>query len=274
MKRAYEAAEMIDRAALDDHDRQLLQELDGEDILVVRGQYDRVEEVLDIAGIPHRIVSPDGLRSVELDPRRLLIVNCPGEIGAQVDRVERFVTAGGSLVTTDWALKHVLEVGFPGYVAHNGVCTPDDVVPVQVRHADEPLLRGLFHGETDPQWWLEGSSYPIRILAPEAVRVVLESAELGERYGERAVAVTFRHGEGDVLHMISHYYLQRSSGRSRRHQMGWKAYASELGQAEAVAAASPGYDDLALFEVEAAQKSLKFTKNIILEKQRRNRERG
>jgi hypothetical protein len=27
-----------------------------------------------------------------------------------------------------------------------------------------------------------------------------------------------------------------------------------------------------VFEVEAAQKSLKFTKNIILEKQRRNRE--
>jgi hypothetical protein len=272
MKKAYEAAEMIDRATLDEQDRRLLEELDGEDIVVVRGQYDRIEDVLGIARIPHRVVSAGSLATVELHPRQLLIVNCPGHIGPQVGRVERFVAAGGSLVTTDWALKHVLEVGFPGYVAHNGVRTRDDVVPVEIRGDGEPFLRGLLHGETDPQWWLEGSSYPIRILAPGRVRVLLESAELGERYGERAVAVAFQHGQGDVLHMISHYYLQRSAGRSRRHEAGWKAYAAELGQEAAVAAASPAYDDLAVFEVEAAQKSLKFTKNIILEKQRRNRE--
>ena len=51
-----------------------------------------------------------------------------------------------------------------------------------------------------------------------ACKVLITSRELGEKYGERPVAVWFRWGEGDVFHMISHYYLQRTEERTARHR--------------------------------------------------------
>ena len=76
----------------------------------------------------------------------------------------------------------------------------------------------MLDGQDDPQWWLEASSYPISVVDAERVKVLITSRELGEKYGERPVAVWFRWGEGDVFHMISHYYLQRTEERTARHR--------------------------------------------------------
>ena len=38
------------------------------------------------------------------------------------------------------------------------------------------------------------------------------------------MAVWFRWGEGDVFHMISHYYLQRTELRTERHASEAAAY--------------------------------------------------
>ena len=72
-------------------------------------------------------------------------------------------------------------------------------------------------GADAPVWWLEGSSYPTRILDPDRVQVLIRSRELESRWGESAVAVLFRHGQGEVFHMVSHYYLQRTETRDARH---------------------------------------------------------
>ena len=92
------------------------------------------------------------------------------------------------------------------------VSTPelDDVVRIEVLDRDHRFLQGVLEDGDDPLWWLEGSSYPIRVLDPERVQVLITSNELEQKYGEAPVAVTFAHGEGEVLHMISHYYLQRA----------------------------------------------------------------
>ena len=81
----------------------------------------------------------------------------------------------------------------------------------------------------DPRWWLEGSSYPIRILDKEQVRVLITSRELGEKYGEEPVAVLFNFGKGDVFHMISHYFLQWPKFRNARHQRSAASYAEDKG---------------------------------------------
>jgi hypothetical protein len=82
------------------------------------------------------------------------------------------------------------------------------------------------------------------------------------------VALTFRAGDGEVFHMISHYYLQRTETRTRRHRMPAAAYAAEKGMdwdAATVACAA----DLTLGEVQAASSSARLFANVVAEKKRR-----
>ena len=139
---------------------------------------------------------------------------------------------------------------------------------IQVRSQDNPFLRGVMDGSDDPQWWLEASSYPVRILDAGRVEVLIDSRELGLRYGESAVAVLFHEGEGEVFHMISHYYLQRTELRNARHSMAAVAYAAEKG-----VAAVPEMDDLMLGEVESAATSTRWLANVLAQKKRRTLER-
>ena len=173
---------------------------------------------------------PSSLDRLTLHPEQLLVINCPGQIsGAAVTKVRAFVEAGGSLFTTDWALKHVIEPAFPGVLAFNERPTADDVVRIEVKEPDNIYLQGVIDGQDDPLWWLEASSYPIRIVDHDRVKVLITSKELGEKYGEEPVAVWFRWGEGEVFHMISHYYLQRTELRTQRHQASAASYFSEKG---------------------------------------------
>lgn len=195
-----------------------LRAVDSSDVVVVRGCYDHVERVLQALDVPFTAIGPESLGRVTLRPEQLVAINCPGHVEpAAIARIRDFVAAGGSLFTTDWALRHVVQPAFPGTIAWNGVRTRDDVVRVEIRSRDNPFLRGVLEGEDDPQWWLEGASYPIRVLDPARVEVLLASRDLTNRYGESPVAVLFRHGEGEIFHMISHYYLQRTELRTERH---------------------------------------------------------
>ncbi len=67
------------------------------------------------------------------------------------------------------------------------------------------------------------------MLDPERVQVLIRSRELQRRYGEAAVAVLFPWGEGEVFHMISHYYLQRTEFRNARHRSSAAGYYAEKG---------------------------------------------
>lgn len=199
--------------------------IEASDIVVVPGGYDHVEQVLEALGLPHVMVHPGQLASAGLHPGQLLVINCPGQL-SEIDlaAVGRFVDTGGTLFTTDWALRHVIEPAFPGVLAYNHRPTSDAVVPIEVLDPSSPYLAGVMDQRDDPQWWLEASSYPITVLDPARVNVLLRSPELGDQWGEEAVAVTFRQGEGEVFHMISHYYLQRTDLRSGRHRMEASSY--------------------------------------------------
>lgn len=251
---------------------EILEQVRGSDIVVVRGQYDHVEWVLEALDLPHLAVEPYHLADLELRPEQLLVINCPGQVGAAaVGRAGRFVEAGGSLFTTDWALRHVLEPAFPGVVAFNQRPTADAVVRVEAAAHENPFLRGVMDGADDPIWWLEGSSYPIRVIDPARVTVLISSRELQDRWGEAPVALTFRAGAGEVFHMISHYYLQRTETRTRRHRMPAAAYAAEKGVGwDAVTAAQAA--DLTLGEVQAASSSARLFANVVSEKKRRSME--
>ena len=185
-------------------------------------------------------------------------------------RIRTFVETGGSLFTTDWALKHVVEPAFSGVLAFDKAPTRDDVVRIEVLDADNIYLQGVLDGQDDPQWWLEASSYPISVVDEERVKVLITSRELGEKYGERPVAVWFRWGEGDVFHMISHYYLQRTAERTARHAASAGAYFAEQDLPLSVEM-SRDLAELSLADVESAKPSTAFMSNVIIEKKRRQR---
>lgn len=144
--------------------------------------------------------------------------------------MRKFVNAGGYLYTTDWALLEVVQKAFPGYVEFNGQTTGNDVVAVQVKQSDNNLLKHLTLSKEDPKWWLEGSSYPIRILNKDKVDVLITSREMKTKYGDAPIAIHFRYGDGQVLHIASHFYLRtsrktRSSRRAprRRSRARWSS---------------------------------------------------
>jgi hypothetical protein len=143
------------------------------------------------------------------------MVNCPGNLSAAgVEKIRRFVKAGGFLYTTDWALTEVVQKAFPGFIAYNQKPTGNDVVEVQVHKKDSAFLRHLQLSKENPKWWLESSSYPIQVLKPDLVEVLIQSREMGQKYGDAPIAVLFPYGDGKVLHIASHFYLQQNELRT------------------------------------------------------------
>ncbi|MBI2265526.1 MAG: SH3 domain-containing protein [Armatimonadetes bacterium] len=260
-----------DRTDKANEDLKALEKIKSSDILVVPGSYDHVQDVLKAAQIPHTIVRPEELSRIPLDPKQMLMINCPGngidEKG--IARIKAFVSEGGFLFTTDWALKHVLERAFPGIVQYNNHPTSDDVVRVEVKEKDN-LLRFVMTEKSEPLWWLEGSSYPIRILDPKRVKVLITSKEMKSKYGEDPIAILFHYGDGRVFHLTSHFYLQRSELRSQRQKKDATSYVKgELGlNSPKAAPVAPDLQGLSTGGVESAYTAQQFIANVVVERKK------
>jgi len=238
MNIAYKASNVIVRERIkkeNPDDIALLDSVDKSDIIVVRGTYDHIHLVLEAIGIPFLTVNPGDLMRMTLRPDQTIYVNCPSSFPADAARkLEAFVKSGGQLITTDWALKHVIEVAFPKTVRHNGRNSGDEVVSIEIVAKDDEILKGFIDQEKDaaPVWWLECSSYPIEILDKKKVKVLVRSDDLKRKYGADPVIISFNHGEGVVYHMISHFYLQRSETRTSKQSLGTVAYAEAQNMTE------------------------------------------
>jgi len=277
MKNAYRIAQELidDRLRERDPDAYKdLQDIRKADVIVIRGGYDNIEQVLSMSETPFTLIDPRDLDHAELRPDQIIFVNCPGEIRDRgLRKLTTFVNGGGFLFTTDWALKHVLEKAFPAYVEYNEKATADEVVRVEVLDSEDPFLKSILGPEDDPQWWLEGSSYPIRILDKEKVIVLVKSKQIEKRYGEAPVFITFDHGEGKIYHMISHFYLQRSETRTERHAAAASVYMAEKGISAPLHEkyAAMGIDKSTVADVESAYTSSAMMKKILFDKKQQMR---
>ena len=272
MDRAYAIADELIKDQLRDKAPEvldLIESMDEADILVVRGKHDYIEQVLRGAGTRFTLVGSPALSTAELRKDQVLFINCGAKFDRRgLSRIREFVEGGGFLFTTDWALRDVLEQAFPGYVEYNNRPTGDEVVRVEIHAQDDPFLRSLIGPDDDPQWWLEGSSYPIRVLNAEEVKVIISSKELGKRHGESAVFVTFPVGSGRVYHMISHFYLQRTETRTARHGRSAKSYMKEKGISADMMEKydAMGAEDSMLGSVESAYTSRSMLSQVMLRK--------
>jgi len=254
-----------------------LQDIKKADVIVVMGQYDHIEQVLSLAGTPFTLIMPQHLDDAELRPDQIVFINCPGQIGPKgLRKLTAFVSSGGFLFTTDWALKHVLEPAFPGFVEFNQKTTADEVVRVEILDAADPFLKSLLGPNDDPQWWLEGSSYPIRILNEKKVRVLVKSKAIQDKYGESPVFITFDYDEGKIYHMISHFYLQRSETRTKRQKASGADYLNEKEIPIELRAkyAKMGIDKSTLGDVESAFTSSAMMSKIMFDKKEQMKKRA
>ena len=279
MRRANRAAaEILQRRMQDSRpdDYKLLREAAGADVVVVSGVYDRVQDVLRAVQIKHVVIPPALLDKLPLLSTQTLMLNCPGDISeAAIKKVRAFVERGGYLVTTDWALR-TAAAAFPGTIEHNGRTTPNDVVAVHVHDDKEPLLTHVKVMREHPRWWLEGSSYPIRVKDKQRVRVLMSSEEMAKRYGDGAVVVAFSWQQGKVLHMTSHFFLQQSKLVAESEKQRGSSFAKGAGlsdkQVEELRRKGVNVDEVKAGELNSAYSMQQVSTNLIVEKQARNKE--
>ena len=272
------AAEILQRRMAEERpdELKLIRDAVGADVVVVSGVYDRVQDVLRAVQIKHVVIPPSLLDRLNLLSTQTLMINCPGNMtDAAIKKVRDFVARGGYLVTTDWAL-NVVSRAFPGTIAHNGKTTPNDVVAVHVHDDNEPLLRHVKVMRDHPRWWLEGSSFPIRIQDPKHVRVLMSSEEMKRRYGDGAVVVAFNHEQGKVLHMTSHFYLQQSKLVAESEKKAGREFAKSTGmsdkQVEDLRKQGVNLDEVKAGEINAAYSMQQVSTNLLVEKQAANKE--
>lgn len=278
MQKAYKASSKILEKRMQKErpiDLEILKKVDESSIIIVAGVYDKIELVLDLIDVPYVLIQPRDFDKISLRPDQILIINCPGDITKGLSKIEAFVKQGGFLFTTDWALFNILEKIFPKLVRYNQKPTKDDCVRVEVVDKSNKFLEGLFQEEADPIWWLETSSYPIDIIDKEKVKVLVTSREMKEKYGEAPIVITFDYGNGGtVLHMTSHYYLQKSELRTTRHKSSAKNYLmSEMGFSQKDADEIEELEGLSLGEAENAYSTTQFISNVIVEQQKKIKKR-
>lgn len=279
MEKAYKLSKSLVTERLhneDNENRELLADITKSDLVVVKGTYDHIHLVLNHLDMPYVELSAHQLPHVELKPEQTVFVNCASSFPAEsARRLATFVKDGGQLITTDWALLNVIEVAFPGFIKYNQRATGDDVVPIEVVHRHDPVIKGFIDEKTEPVWWLEGSSYPIKVLDRERVTVLMKSKELKKRYGEAPVIVKFEFGEGVVYHMISHFYLQRSETRTAKQATSATNYSKDKGASAEVQemwdkeGAGLNYGD-----VQSANTSSEFLMRAIVGQKKRVKERN
>ena len=276
MSTAYRVAQEMIKDKLKDVDEDMaaeFEELGQSEVIVSKGVHDYIEQVFNGIGLKHNLINPQQFEKIDLDPDKIIFINCPGNVTSKgLRNLVTFVEKGGFLFTTDWALRHVIEPGFPGYIKYNNRPTSDEVVRVDILAEEDPFLQSLIGPNDDPQWWLEGSSYPIEILNHKEVDILIKSKEIEKKYGESAVFVTFDYGKGKIYHMISHFYLQRAETRTARHAKSGAEYANEklnMDEYREEKYKNMGIENANLSDVEAAYSSSSMMNKILWDKKRR-----
>ncbi len=277
MEQAYKASSKILEKRMEKKrpmDLDILRKVKESSIIIVAGSYDKIELVLELLNVPFILIQPYEVSQIELRSDQILIINCPGNVNDDaLPKIKDFVKDGGFLFTTDWALQNILEKIFPRYLKYNQRPTGDDYVRVEIIDKSNKFLVGLFDEKADPIWWLESSSYPIQILDKSQVKLLIVSKEMQEKYGEAPIVITFEFGDGTVLHMTSHYYLQRAELRTKRHNMSAKEYAmKEIGLSEDEAEMDE-LKGVSLGEAESAYSTTQFISNVIVEQQKKVKKR-
>ncbi|MHC4956220.1 MAG: hypothetical protein ACYTGZ_20445 [Planctomycetota bacterium] len=187
-----------------------LRALKKESIVVVSGEFDRVESVLARYRVPHVVVSRAELAKADLRSVRAVLVNCgrrpmPTTRKALVPKMKQFVTDGGWLVTSDWGVAPYVTEAFPDAVTQveSKKRQPSLLARVTLPQETSPLLKGVF-AQSKTEWWFEEAGMFVQPKSGKG-RVLVVSDPLLLRFGSGTVAFTCRIGKGAVMHTMAHF---------------------------------------------------------------------
>ncbi|MFX1500969.1 MAG: hypothetical protein ACFFDH_08410, partial [Promethearchaeota archaeon] len=204
-------------------------------ILAVSGRYEKPKKVIEhMYASLKKVIKEKEIMKEDLTQYDVLLIGCPGSDipYAAHPKVRDFVMNGGWLITTDWALRSIIENIFPGFIRWNQAKTADAVVTCQINEQNHPFLDGVISEiqqnkwqkqsakntkKSEFRWWLETKSFPIQVLNHQAVRVLISSWEIQNKWGESPVLVEFDYGKknGRIIHMISHTHLQKGGVKGK-----------------------------------------------------------
>lgn len=212
--------------------------LSEDDIVVIKGRSDKVEQVLEALELPHTKKERNEFDSLDLDPvRQVLILNCAGKedlSAAGVQKVREFVANGGYVFSSDWELRGTLEKAFPEVIGFLKESPREDksiTIRPNAEASNHPLLRDVFPlsswTESQFTWTLDSRSHMVK--PGRGLTVLVESPDI-EDLGSTAVAVTFGFSAagggrpvtgiggdprapvgGQVLHVLSHFKNQKDA---------------------------------------------------------------
>jgi hypothetical protein len=203
-------------------------------LLAIEGKYEKPQTVVKhcYAAVKD-IIKPEQAAKKVYSDYDVVLLGCPGtEIPkAAFAKIRDFVyEQGGWVLSTDWCLRSIIEHIFPGYIRWNEEKTADAVVACEVDDPHHPFMddvqeinvseewstkskekKGMF------SWWLEDKSFPIEVQNSKAVKVLISSQELYQKWGASPVLCYFDVGDkgGRVIHMISHTHLQKGQSKSK-----------------------------------------------------------
>nr|MDO8087561.1 hypothetical protein [Candidatus Sigynarchaeum springense] len=212
-------------------------------VLSIKGQYDQPDKVMNYCYAAVKdTINPNQFNKANISNYDLVVIGCPGnEIPSEYHlRFRDYVVNGGWILSTDWVLRTIVEPIFPGYISWNGEKTADVVVDCQIAEPNHPFMHGVieglkgFKGGDDSKmgpkslkasqgpglqptfkWWLEDKSFPISVLNPQEVKVLVRSYEIGKKWRADPVFVYFTYGKGLVAHFISHTHLQKGASKGK-----------------------------------------------------------
>lgn len=116
-------------------------------ILAIKGRFEKLEKV-----IPHmyacekKIINPEEIEEYDLTQYDIVFIGCPGENipTPALIKIKDYVDLnGGYLITTDWALRTIVENLFPGFVRWNEKKTNESIVSCQILEPNHPFLEDL-----------------------------------------------------------------------------------------------------------------------------------
>ncbi len=213
-------------------------------VLSIKGQYDQPDKVMNYCYAAVKdTIAPTQFNKTNISNYDLVVIGCPGnEIPSDLHlRFRDYVVNGGWILSTDWVLRTIVEPIFPGYISWNGEKTADAVVDCQIVEPNHPFMHGVidslkgYKGGGDEskmgpkslkaaqgpsvqptfKWWLEDKSFPISVLNPQEVKVLIRSYEIGKKWRADPVFVYFNYGKGVVAHIISHTHLQKGASKGK-----------------------------------------------------------
>lgn len=101
-------------------DAHTMERLGEDDVIVVKGHSDQVQDVLRAINVKHKLIDAEELKNLKLDPKSVLILNCNSRNNPYGDlewsRIREFVDKGGYLFTSDWQLEFLLPKVFTGTI--------------------------------------------------------------------------------------------------------------------------------------------------------------